>query len=154
RADSIEDLAARLDEWEDKQLRKLERQFAGEAGRAAVKDKAACLRALIVAHDTVGTLTTAIDKLFSDTNPGTRIVLSSVHRSKGLEAERVWIYEPGLMPSSNDQQELNLLYVALTRAKSELYFVDDRIRRRLPTVQWIRRAASGYTRRDLAERVG
>jgi superfamily I DNA/RNA helicase len=151
RADSIEELAGRLDQWHQKQLAKLDRQLASEAARSAVNDKAACLRTLIEAHDTIGELLAAIKQLFSDTNPQNRIVLSSVHRSKGLEADRVWLYEPGLMPGRGGDQELNLLYVALTRSKAELYFVDNRVRRCFPTCDWIRLAASGYGRRDLAD---
>jgi superfamily I DNA/RNA helicase len=80
--------------------------------------------------------------------PDDRIVLSSVHRAKGLEAERVWIYEPGIMPG-------NLLYVALTRSKSELYLVDHQVRRKTAFVDplaWVRHAAGGGNRFDLTEK--
>ena len=67
-----------------------------------------------------------IDKLFSDNNAP--ITLSTCHRAKGLEAERIFIYHPEHMPlkwrNQQDwqlQQEENLLYVALTRSKSELF---------------------------------
>ena len=67
-----------------------------------------------------------IDKLFSDDNAP--ITLSTCHRAKGLEAERIFIYHPEHMPlkwrNQQDwqlQQEENLLYVALTRSKSELF---------------------------------
>jgi DNA helicase II / ATP-dependent DNA helicase PcrA len=60
------------------------------------------------------------------------ISLCTVHRAKGLEAERVYILEPDDMPMSwrhqqdwEYQQELNILYVALTRSKSELYLMGD-----------------------------
>ena len=67
-----------------------------------------------------------IDKLFSDDNAP--ITLSTCHRAKGLEAERIFIYHPEHMPLKwrnqqewQLQQEENLLYVALTRSKSELF---------------------------------
>ena len=67
-----------------------------------------------------------IDKIFSDDNAP--ITLSTCHRAKGLEAERIFIYHPEHMPLTwrNQQkwqleQEENLLYVALTRSKSELF---------------------------------
>lgn len=60
------------------------------------------------------------------------VTFSSVHRSKGLEADRVFILRPDLMPMrSPDQklweavQEKNLQYVAWTRAKKLLVFVRD-----------------------------
>jgi superfamily I DNA/RNA helicase len=69
-----------------------------------------------------------IEQLFSDEN--SPITLSTCHRAKGLEAERIFIYKPDDMPMrwKNQQewqleQEQNLLYVALTRSKSELFIV-------------------------------
>jgi superfamily I DNA/RNA helicase len=73
-----------------------------------------------------------IDKLrgiFKDETDG--ICLSTVHKSKGLEADRVFILHSELMPSKHakkdweKQQETNLKYVAYTRAKSYLGFVTD-----------------------------
>ncbi|GAX45764.1 UvrD/REP helicase [Tolypothrix sp. NIES-4075] len=69
-----------------------------------------------------------IDTLFSDDN--SPITLSTCHKAKGLEGDRIFIYKPEDMPMrwKNQQewqleQEQNLLYVALTRSKSELFIV-------------------------------
>jgi len=57
------------------------------------------------------------------------IRLSTIHKVKGLEANRVWFYLPELVPHPNAvsdwelKQEENLKYVAITRAKNELYYV-------------------------------
>lgn len=58
------------------------------------------------------------------------LILSTVHRAKGDEAKRVFVVGSNLLPfyhpsqtSWQRQQELNILYVALTRAKEELYLV-------------------------------
>jgi ATP-dependent DNA helicase UvrD/PcrA len=65
--------------------------------------------------------------LFDDKADG--IVLSTVHKAKGMEAHRVFILRPDLLPhplaksEAALQQERNLTYVAVTRSKSELYFV-------------------------------
>jgi len=55
------------------------------------------------------------------------ITLLSVHRAKGLEADQVAILKPDKMPLKwkgqhpwEFEQEMNILYVALTRAKKEL----------------------------------
>jgi DNA helicase II / ATP-dependent DNA helicase PcrA len=71
-----------------------------------------------------------IGKLF--TNEKQAITLCTVHRAKGLESERVYILEPNDMPLSwrhqkdwEYEQEKNLLYVALTRSKSELYLIGN-----------------------------
>jgi superfamily I DNA/RNA helicase len=72
----------------------------------------------------------AIENLFNyDTKEG--IILSSIHKSKGLEADRVFILEKELMPSKYAkqtwelEQENNLQYVAYTRAKKSLIFIED-----------------------------
>lgn len=67
----------------------------------------------------------AVRDLFSRQDAAGAVVLSSVHRAKGLEAERVFLYEPGRMPSAygNAEEERCVLFVALTRSKRELYFV-------------------------------
>jgi DNA helicase II / ATP-dependent DNA helicase PcrA len=59
------------------------------------------------------------------------IRLSSIHKSKGLEAKRVFLLEPegATVPHPmaksawQYQQELNLRYVAITRAREELVYV-------------------------------
>lgn len=69
-----------------------------------------------------------IMNLFSDEKPA--VWLSTVHRAKGLEADTVWILKEESMPLSKRikkewqmDQEWNLRYVALTRAKKELKFI-------------------------------
>jgi len=53
--------------------------------------------------------------------------LSTIHKFKGMEAQRVFVLDADtLMPCkwSNDPQgELNLCYVAATRAQKELYYI-------------------------------
>lgn len=58
------------------------------------------------------------------------IELSTIHKSKGREADVVYILEEKLIPSpfattpEQIQQEINLKYVARTRAKKELYYLN------------------------------
>ena len=58
------------------------------------------------------------------------IMLCTIHKSKGLEADVVYIVNENLIPSkfavTEEQivQETNLKYVARTRAKKELYFLN------------------------------
>ena len=72
-----------------------------------------------------------IDAVFSD-NDRRGICLSTIHKSKGLESERVFIICPDkLLPKWAMQvawmaeQEHNLVYVAYTRAKHYLGFIQD-----------------------------
>lgn len=76
---------------------------------------------------TVAQLITRITTLFSDDNIG--VVFSSMHKSKGLEAQVIFQYMPELLPhykaKTKDEleQEDNLYYVAGTRSLNELYLV-------------------------------
>jgi DNA helicase-2/ATP-dependent DNA helicase PcrA len=79
---------------------------------------------------TVDDLSRAIENLFSDQDSA--IVLSTVHRAKGLEADRVFILCPEKLPlvwkgqrPEQFQQELHLRYVGLTRSKDTLIFVES-----------------------------
>ena len=62
------------------------------------------------------------------------LIFCSIHRSKGLEWETVWYLAPELLPSRNAKklggwhvdQEINLDYVARTRAKTRLVYVHDK----------------------------
>jgi len=75
-------------------------------------------------------ITAKITSIFSDKNT-VGITLSTIHKSKGLEADRVFILQRELMPSKfaktsqQLEQEDNLRYVAYTRAKSTLGFICD-----------------------------
>jgi superfamily I DNA/RNA helicase len=68
-----------------------------------------------------------IKDIFSDEIKG--IILSTIHKSKGLENDRVFLICPELMPSPyavhawQIEQENNLKYVAITRARKELVVV-------------------------------
>lgn len=79
---------------------------------------------------TISELTAAINRLFGDTEPGQpspNLTLSTVHKSKGREWDRVYLLgRNAYMPSKyarqewQQEQERNLQYVAITRAKAEL----------------------------------
>jgi ATP-dependent exoDNAse (exonuclease V) beta subunit len=76
----------------------------------------------------VGALIEYIEQIFSDGESA--INLCTIHRAKGLEADRVWIIDPKSLPhiwkgqkAWQKEQEDNLLYVALTRAKKQLFIV-------------------------------
>lgn len=72
-----------------------------------------------------------ISSLFSDVPSSLMsVILCSVHRSKGLECDNVFIIRPDLLPFPKAKkpwqrtQEMNLKYVALTRARKSLTFVE------------------------------
>ena len=99
----------------------------GESRAQAARDKYECLVELSAGIQTVSELRSLIDKLFSDFEadgtPKNAVVFGTVHRTKGLEAHRVYVLQPNLIPHpmakrENDREgERNLAYVAVTRAK-------------------------------------
>ena len=81
----------------------------------------------------VDQLSRKIATLFQDTEGSPRkvLTLSTVHKAKGREWDRVYLYGRNrYMPSHyakqawEMQQENNLIYVAITRAKNELVEVE------------------------------
>lgn len=98
-----------------------------EAGRAAILDRGEALRAILASLPGagIGAVRSQILTLFADESRG--VVLATIHRAKGLEARRVGILKPEVMPLPYARtevaktQEQNLIYVAVTRAREELY---------------------------------
>lgn len=91
------------------------------------------IRALEVLSEGLKTSDELIDKInqmFSDKKIN-GISLSTIHKAKGLEANNVYIACPSLMPCKSASQEWeilqekNLMYVAYTRAKNKLCFIDE-----------------------------
>ena len=98
---------------------------------AAVEDKYNCLDLFLTHAEDLDDLLSRITSLFSDTNLGL-LTLSTVHKSKGLEWPKVFILDaPTLMPAKfaklpwQQQQEQNLIYVAVTRAKLDLVYINS-----------------------------
>ena len=124
RVKSKDDFRPKLDRWQDRMIRKAERD---ESKIAAVQDKVDCINILAAGLDTVAELITAIETIFSDAQGGT--TLATVHKAKGLEAPRVFILCPENMPSKwarqpwQQEQERNLQYVAVTRALETLVYL-------------------------------
>ena len=73
-----------------------------------------------------------IDEIFPKRDKKSGISLSTIHKAKGLEADNVYIACESLMPSKSAKkeweirQEYNLMYVAYTRAKNILGFIDEK----------------------------
>lgn len=97
-----------------------------------LEDNCKCIQNICMYHiDNVAQLKSYILRIFSDEKIKNAITLSTVHKAKGLESDRVLILLPNKLPLTwkNQQdwqlkQEENLKYVAITRAKKELVIVD------------------------------
>lgn len=86
----------------------------------AMEDRVEAIAAVLDLVDSPGAVPAKIENLFSRGSGG--VCFSSIHRAKGLEADRVFILEPAAL-KVDTQEQVNLAYVAMTRAKRELYFV-------------------------------
>jgi superfamily I DNA/RNA helicase len=122
----MSDMNRRLSRWHERETKKLLDRDAHESAFDALNDKFSCIRELASEVDTPCDLIDVCEKLFSDVDNKERVQLSSIHRAKGLESESVFLIRPELCcaRASNEeayQQEKNLLYVAITRAKSHLW---------------------------------
>lgn len=74
-------------------------------------------------------LAKAIQSLFDDDRRS--VTLSTIHRAKGLEADRVWVLGANKLPAKfrgmqdwEQYQEECIKYVALTRARRKMYLVE------------------------------
>ena len=96
------------------------------SGYMALADKVLTLVFLAKLSNNIEDLKQKILTIFTDEIQG--ICLSTVHKAKGLEANRVFIVRPDLLPMRTikkgwqEIQEKNLQYVAITRAKTELIY--------------------------------
>lgn len=93
-----------------------------------LRDKIDALKVLCEGLHSVSELIERVEKIFSDEN-GSGITLSTIHKAKGLQADRVIVLDPELMPLRwarpgwQQEQERNLQYISVTRAKRELWYL-------------------------------
>lgn len=132
KTNSIDVLQDKMSAWTRKEIAKfLEKKQDKKA--EALTEKVECINVLIQvlpADSTVADLKDHIKRLFGDTPDDSvpaHFVLSTVHKSKGREWPTVYLYNRAeLMPSKFARQqwqldqEKNLIYVAVTRAMSNL----------------------------------
>lgn len=115
-----------LREYHDAEYAKL--SDAGKSAAAqALNDNFETIVALCDGISNVAELEIRINGVFSDKVEG--VTFSSIHRAKGLEADRIYLMRPDLLPHPSAkqdwemQQEANLEYVAKTRPRKEFIFV-------------------------------
>lgn len=127
KSDDVAEVIGLLKDYVEREAPKLVRARK-ERKLNSLRDRVETIITLSDGVDTVGGLQERIAEIFSNDKKG--IVCSSIHRAKGLEADRVALYRPELVPfpkagPGEMDQEWNLKYVAFTRAKEELWFVKE-----------------------------
>lgn len=125
-----------LDDYESSEHEKLNAsKRPSENALRSLEDRLTCIRLLCEGVDNLGELVNRITSLFDTGGYGDEvdhqsgknvILLSTVHKAKGLEADRVFLLRPEHLPPPwakqdwEKQQALNLDYVAKTRTKNIL----------------------------------
>lgn len=127
KANDVPDFVKKVTEWQAKQVDRLMNAKNPEKKIELVNDTAETLIALSEGCNTVSDIDYRINSLFQDTDETSKpaVVLSTVHKAKGLEWGRVFILESSFVarPGAPTGEESNIRYVAITRTKSELYLV-------------------------------
>lgn len=132
RARDILDLRSKLTAWalrEEQRLLASQRKGA-QARVDLIRDQVFTIDALCDGLRGIGELTERIQGFFSE-GTANAVVCSSVHRAKGLEAERVFLLTDTLYLGGfkHTIEEENIHYVGLTRTKHALFLVFDPERR-------------------------
>jgi DNA helicase-2/ATP-dependent DNA helicase PcrA len=119
-AKSIAEFLAWLVPWQKSEIAKAV-AAKKEHKVEGIRDRARAIYELSEGLDRIPALLDRM-RLLTSTARGVPILFSTVHKAKGLEADRVWMISNTFRPERS-QEEKNLWYVAVTRAKSELFLV-------------------------------
>lgn len=131
KANDIATMLEKLQTYFIREMHRLEAREASDSQKQALEDKVETLSFIIAECSDPSEVEEKISSLFSDEQIG--VVFSSVHRAKGLEAERVFILRPDLLPlvrknqsAKQVKQEWNCKFISLTRSKKDLFFVEEK----------------------------
>lgn len=133
--DTQSEWISNLRNWYAEQMAKFEGESPKQVRmREMISDKYHSIISVAGECSSANSAIAQLDELFGERSFPNAVVLSSIHKAKGLEAERVFITHPHLLPHPmakadwEIQQEMNLKYVAVTRSKSHLEWVEGDFR--------------------------
>ena len=128
---TIDALEEKLDSYRQREVEKALAK-KDEQKAEAIEDKCNAILCLVEGlpedNRTTSALAGAIDDIFADKANAVR--LATIHKAKGLEADRVFWLGRSECPAKwarqqwQQEQEINLCYVAATRAKKSLYLIE------------------------------
>jgi ATP-dependent exoDNAse (exonuclease V) beta subunit len=123
RVQRIGEVAVEMERYMAKEMGKLGKRdpHLARTKIAQLMDNADTINTLAETVGSVEELTRKLETLFNDETGAASVMCSTVHKAKGLEADRVWVLEDTL--KRGGQEELNICYVAYTRARKELCLV-------------------------------
>ncbi len=124
KAKNVPQFIERVQAWERTQHERLAKARNAEKKLEQVSDVAKTLVAIAEGAKSVNDIEVRLNSLFQDTDEKSlpAIILSSVHKAKGLEWKKVFILSSTFRQAKGGE-EANIYYVALTRSQRELYLV-------------------------------
>lgn len=125
RNNSIPMFLQKLQKWVARQIDRINKSDCRgkEQKIQEIEDKAECLFVLAEGLDSIAELLDRIDTLFCKAGSEPQVMLSSIHRAKGLEFPRVFGLEDTLKRGDTHQEEKNLEHVLITRTMEHLTWV-------------------------------
>lgn len=124
KAKTISEFTKYVNEWREQEVKRL---MSEKKDTAICIDKADCLLNLCEGLLTIKDLKQTIESLFSDTDDHKKVIFSTTHKAKGMERDRVFVLRNTYRYGNGGGEENNLWYVAVTRAKSELFIVSKTV---------------------------
>lgn len=114
-------------QWLDNHLTKERERLKDRADALSyAEDKIETIKSFCEGETSSAQVALKIEKFFAEQKQRSNrnVILSTVHRLKGDEADRVFVLDETFFNTRGDpREEKNIHYVAVTRAKRELYFV-------------------------------
>lgn len=118
-----------LDNWKQEEVNRLLQKNINPEN---VLDRYECLVNLCEECSNLSEVEQKAIELFNDTDENNIVILSTIHRAKGLERDEVFVLkwtlkqwlDENLKFLEKPNEEANLAYVACTRAKSKLFLVN------------------------------
>ena len=123
RVQRIGEVAVEMERYVAKEMGKLGKRdpHLARTKIAQLMDNADTINTLAETVGSVEELTRKLETLFNDEQGAASVMCSTVHKAKGLEADRVWVLEETFKRGGIEEE--NLRYVAYTRARHELVLV-------------------------------
>ena len=124
RAKSVPDFLRKVSSWAEKQTNRIMASGGRyvESKVELINDQALTLTSVAEGCDSIADVEARILNLFEDSDNARReaVVCSSVHKAKGLEWNTVCLIDETFKNKEKSQEEANIFYVAVTRAKKKL----------------------------------
>ena len=125
----IEELYIQLEELESKLVEQGVTNPRKSTSYIRLSDNIELIKIISIKYTGVSEILPIVTDIFKDKGEG--VLLSTIHKAKGLEADNVFLLDRGLIPSKyaeqawEKEQEKKLLFVAYSRPKKKLIFINS-----------------------------